>query len=184
MKNQDKIITKKSFGVPNIKYTTSYLKGFEKIEEESLLFTLYSDKINNIINFRLKIPLNHLDIEENRFITELDTNDDANRYLVYLLDSIYGYNGAILDDEISEDGIMYNIDIEDLCNYINSMSRVEMALCFLENRLIYFDVYEIKFSDNSKYKNKVFKDYTYELNLSIGVSSLSKVYSQSRNYEE
>lgn len=183
MSEEEKIISKKSYGVPNIEYNTSYLRGFERIEEKSLVFTLYSDNVYDIVNFRLKIPLNHLKIEDNRFISELDTNDDANRYLVNILDSIYEYNGAVLNDEIRKDGIMYNLDIEDLCNYINSMSRVEIALCFIEDRLIYLDVYEIKFSDNSEYKYKNFKDYTYELNFSIG-TNLSRIYSQSRNYEE
>ena len=183
MENTDNIKSKKSYGVPNIEYNTFYRKGFEKIDEKSLVFTLYSDNLKDVVNFRLKIPLNHLKIEDNRFISELDTNDDANRYLVYLLDSIYGYNGANLDDEISEDGIMYNLDIEDLCSYINAMSRVEIALCILEDELVYFDIYEIKFPDNSEYKYKNFKDYTYELHFSIG-TNLSRIYSQSRNYNE
>ena len=62
---ENKLIIKLTQGVPNLEYRTSYLRGFELIEEKFLLLTLSSI---DSVNFQLKIPLDSLDIKEDRFI--------------------------------------------------------------------------------------------------------------------
>lgn len=171
------LIVKRTYGVPNLEYKTSYLKGFEVINDKFLLLTLSHCKDKN---FELKIPLGHLDIKENRFISTLNINDDDNRYLVDIIDSIYGYNDAILDDIVGEEAIMYNVDITALCDYINSMSMLNILLYFdCDGELVYIDLFKINFKHDARNSDKRFKGIpAYQVGFSLPVSDVGKLYKQ------
>lgn len=168
------LITKRTFGSPRLEYHTSYLKGFEVVEEQFMLLTLSYTGDNN---FELKMPLDHLNIKENRFIPELNIHDDDNKYFTYIIDSIYDYNGVILDDVVGEDGILHNLDLQEMCDYINSMSMLGIMLYFDDEELVYLDLFKISFPADSKYKDKRFEDpNTFMLNFSIVVSDVNEFY--------
>ena len=173
---KNNLIIKLTQGAPNLEYRTSYLRGFELIEEKFLLLTL-----SNIesVNFQLKIPLDSLDIKEDRFIQELNIHNDDNRHLVNILKAIYDYNGAILDDQVGEEGIMYNVDIKELCDYINSASMLHLLLYFdRDDDLMYMDLSKIYFGNDSKKNKKSFKDMPpYNLKFSIPVDDVGRLYS-------
>ena len=170
----DDMKIKRTYGKPKLEYKTSYLNGFELVEEPFLFLTLYYANNNN---FELKIPLNHLDIKENQLIPEINIHDDDNRYLADILDSIYKFNGVFLDDVIDKDGIFHNLDINELCNYINDMSMLEIVLFFEEDELVHLDLFRILFPYGSKYNDKFFENPNdYKLNFSLVVSDLGNLY--------
>ena len=167
------LIVKRTYGKPNLEYKTSYLKGFEIIKDKFLLLTLSKSGSKN---FELKMPVNHLDIKDDRVISELIIYDDDNRHLMDILHAIYEYNGEILDDVISDNGIMYDVDIKALCDYMDSIEMMEMLLYFdQDGELLFIDPFRMKFKDYVSKRDKVFKDMpTYSLYSSIGVSDPSK----------
>lgn len=165
---------KRTHGSPKLEYNTFYMRGFEKIEDRFLLLKL--SHINNS-NFELRMPLNHLQIKENKFIVELNIHDDDNRFLYYILNAIYEYNGVILDDLVGEDGILHNVDIRELCDYVNSMSMLGILLYFDDNELVYLDFFRISFPVNGKYDNKSFKNPdSFKLDFSIVVNDVDEFY--------
>ena len=179
---ENSLIIKRTYGVPNLEYCDSYVRGFEVLEDQFLLLTLTH---NDSENFELKIPLNHLDIQYGRFILDYNINDDDNRYLSNLLRSIYENEGAIIEDVIDEDGIMHNVDIDAIIGYMNSISMLEMMLYFDENELIYIDLFDITFESNSKFKNKSFEDLkSYKLNFAIDVPDVDQFYKQCENCDD
>lgn len=166
---------KRTFGSPNLEYETSHLKGLEVIEEKSLFLTL---KTSDRVNFSLRIPLNHLEIKENKLISEININDDDNRHLTDIIDSIYANNKVILDEEIGEEGIMHNVSIDELCDYINRISYAELLLIFDDEELLYLDMFEMEFNSETANKENFKNLGTYELYFSISVMDVNKFYSK------
>ena len=161
------LIIKRTYGEPKLNYYASDLRGFELKEDPFMLFTLTHE---GNTNFELKIPLEHLDIKEDRFITELNIHDDDNRYLANLLYWIYEYNGVILDDVIGEEGVMYNVDMKELRAYILSISMLEMFLYFDADELVYIDLFDLALNEYSVHKDRHFKDLDdFKLNFAIDV---------------
>lgn len=172
----ENFIYKRTYGRPKLEYETSYLKGLELIEGQFLSFSLYSDDYRN---FNLRIPLNHLKIKDNKLISELNINDDDNRHLANILDSIYANEGVNLDDQIGEDDVMSNVNIEELCNYVNSISFAEILLIFHDDELLYLDMFNLEQNYVSATNDNSFKNLVkYNLDFSIPVSDVNKFYNR------
>ena len=85
---ENSLMIKRTYGEPNIEYCDSYVRGFEVLEDQFLLLTLTH---NDSENFKLKIPLNHLDIQYGRFILDFNINDDASQCVLPIpIDGIEG----------------------------------------------------------------------------------------------
>ena len=135
---------KNILGVPTIKYETSYIQGFQLIEEKFLYFYIRG---GNMIHFGLKIPLNHLDINDKRIIKTIDTANPKNKFLTKLIGEIYRYNGLIMSD------ILNDISIDEILDYINAISTMYIVAKIEEGSILDFDIRSI--SGDMKLKKRV-----------------------------
>ena len=83
-----------------------------------------------------------------------------------------------MDEEIGEDGIMHNVSIDELCDYINRISYAELLLIFEDEELLYLDMFEMEFNSETANKENFKNLGTYDLYFSISVMDVNKFYSK------